>query len=319
MIKIILLILIENIIVVFIVITHIRKDLYKIIQTLNNFYNGNYRIHNYKFQKGMIGSINATLDKLANKLYIEENKLNEEKESTKSLVTDISHQIKTPLSSIKLCNTILISEEDMSEEEEKEFLQRIERSVKKLESLFESLINISRLEVGMINLNPSYIGIKETLVGAINSVYIKAMEKDIDIEVNEFKDLYVYHDRKWTEEAIFNILDNAVKYSSNNSNIYINVAEGINYVRITIKDQGVGIKKEEYNKIFKRFYRGMNNNNDGSGVGLFLTRKILEEQGGSVSVKSKVNVGTEFVVLLKLGKYHLNNTYNNVRINESYL
>ena len=318
MIKIILLLLIENIIIITIVIRSIRRDLHKIIETLNNFYNGNYRIHNYKFQKGMIGSINATLDKLANKLYIEENKLNEEKESTKSLVTDISHQIKTPLSSIKLCNTILMSEE-MNEEEEKEFLFRVEQNVKKLESLFESLINISRLEVGMINLSPSYIGIKETLVNSINNVFIKAMEKDIEIEVNEFNDLYVYHDRKWTEEAIFNILDNAVKYSESNTTIRINVAEGINYVRISIKDQGIGIKKEEYNKIFKRFYRGMDNKTEGSGVGLFLTRKILEEQGGSVSVKSKFNVGTEFVVLLKLGKYPLNDTYNNVRINESYL
>ena len=318
MIKIIFIILIGNIIILTVVLWHMYKHLNKIIDTLNNFYNGNYRIHNYKFQIGMIGNINSTLDKLANKLYVEKNKLNEEKESTKSLVTDISHQIKTPLASIKLCNSILISE-DMNKNEEKEFLLRIEQNVKRLEYLFEALINISRLEAGMINLKPFYIGIKETLINSINNVFIKAMEKEIEIEVNEFNDLYVYHDRKWTEEAIFNILDNAVKYSDKNTIIKINVTEGINYVRISIKDQGRGIEKEEYNKIFKRFYRGTNNNIEGSGVGLFLTRKILEEQGGSVSVKSKVNEGTEFIVLLKLGKCPLNDTYNNVRINESYL
>ena len=123
------------------------------------------------------------------------------------------------------------------------------------------------------------------------------------MELNEFEDIYVEHDARWSEEAIFNIIENAIKYSTSKSKIYIDVSKTINYVRIDIKDSGIGIKKEDYNEIFKRFYRGSSKevkSTEGSGVGLYLSRKILEKQGGNIIVKSEIGNGSKFSLFFQL-------------------
>lgn len=141
----------------------------------------------------------------------------------------------------------------------------------------------------MIRLEPVYESLKKTLQGAVSSVYMKAYRKNIAISVSEFEDENVLQDPRWTQEALVNILDNAVKYSAPNTAVEIRVEPMVSYYLIEIEDQGIGIPKEEKNQIFKRFYRGRSSavqETDGSGVGLYLTRKILEEQGGSICVKS---------------------------------
>lgn len=228
-------------------------------------------------------------------------KYNEEHDNTKTLVTDISHQLKTPISAMKVCFDMYLGAE--TAEEKEEFLTRSMIQMDKLESLAASLINISRLENNVITLRPEEVYLTDMLIGAVNTEYHKAAKKDIDIETEEFEDIRLMLDKKWTVEAIANIIDNAVKYSPEHSRINIRVNKLFSFVRIEIEDFGIGIPKEERNKIFARFFRGSSDavkEQEGSGVGLYLTRKILEDQGGTVSVKSKQEAGSVFTVQLPL-------------------
>lgn len=226
-------------------------------------------------------------------------KIKKEAADTKSLVTDLSHQLKTPLASLKMCYEIA-DENRFTEEERLSFLEQGRREVEKLENLTGSLIQLSRLETGMIQIKPAPSSLKETLLGAVNNVFMKAFEKNISISMNEFDDIIIWHDTRWTQEALLNILDNAVKYSENGSSIYLNVSSMASYYLIEVEDEGIGIPKDEANQIFKRFYRGESEKireTEGSGVGLYLTRKILEEQGGSIRVK-KGRKGSLFQITL---------------------
>ena len=217
-----------------------------------------------------------------------QSRIERETAETKTLVTDISHQLKTPLASLKMCYEIADTS-SFTKEEQQSFLMQGKNEVIKLENLTKSLIQLSRLETNMILLEPVKASLKKTLQSAVNSVYMKAFQKNITLSVNEFQDEEVMQDPRWTQEALVNILDNAVKYSSHQSAVEIRVEPMVSYFLIEIEDQGMGIPKEERNQIFKRFYRGKSSavqETDGSGVGLYLTRKILEEQGGSICVKS---------------------------------
>ncbi|NJI79819.1 HAMP domain-containing histidine kinase [Clostridioides difficile] len=256
--------------------------------------------YNEYFKEGTFSKINNCLYELNRSLKIKFIKLEKEKESVKSLVTDISHQLKTPLASLKLYNTLLI-EEELDEDEAQEFLLTNKNSINKLENLINSLVNISRLEISMINIKKEDNDIKNTILNAIKSVVPKAKIKNITLNINEFDSRIIPHDKKWTEESIFNVLDNAVKYTQINGEINISVEETVNYFKIIIEDNGSGIKKSEFNNIFKRFYRSISEeveSIEGSGVGLYLSRKILEEQGGNIIVSSKVGVGSKFSLFL---------------------
>lgn len=247
------------------------------------------------------GSLSDTFLQLAQKLRLKTETLAEERDNTKTLVTDISHQLKTPLSALKTCFSIY-TEADTPEEKE-EFEERCKFQLDKLENLTASLINISRLENAMILLQPSPTSLTDILIEAVNAVYGKAAAKQITVNTEDFQEITLSLDKKWTAEALFNILDNAVKYSPAGTCVLIRIQALYSFVRIEIEDQGIGIPREEYNKIFKRFYRGQNatvQKSEGSGVGLYLSRKILEDQGGTVSVKAARKQGSVFVVQLPL-------------------
>lgn len=223
-----------------------------------------------------------------------------EKERIKELVTDISHQLKTPLASLKMSYEIMTSSE-FTEEEQKEFLNHGKDEIEKLQALLSSLIKVSRLEANMIEIIPVKAKLKETIIRAVETVYMKADEKNIMIGMEEFKEMKLYFDPKWTQEVFINILDNAVKYSSPDTSIIIRVTEMISFILIEIEDEGIGIERKEYSKIFQRFYRGDKKEvveQEGSGVGLYLARKILEEQGGTIRVKKGAKKGSIFSMTL---------------------
>ena len=216
-------------------------------------------------------------------------------------LANIAHQLKTPIAALSTCLTVL-SEAD-SQEQKTEFLARSLLQVDKLRLLADALMNVSRLETGMISLQKERVNLSDLLVRAVNGIYDKSMKKNIAIETSDFKDLNLNLDPKWTAEAIMNVLDNALKYSPKNSKISIHVQPLYSFVRVEITDCGIGIEKSEQNKIFRRFYRGMApevKNSEGSGIGLYLTRRILEEQGGTISVKSEPGKGAAFILQLPL-------------------
>lgn len=239
--------------------------------------------------------------KLGECLRLKTELLAEEQDHTKTLVTDISHQLKTPISALQTCFSMYLEAD--SQREQEEFLSRCRVQMDKLESLTSSLINISRLESAMITLQTESVSLTDIIIEAVNTVYHKALKKDIHIETADFEDINLQLDKKWTVEAMANILDNGIKYSPRKSTIFIRVQKLFSFVRIEIEDRGIGITKEEQNKIFRRFYRGEHpvvKDQEGSGVGLYLVRKILEDEGGTVSVSAAREGGSIFIVQLPL-------------------
>lgn len=227
-------------------------------------------------------------------------KLSREENNIKSLITDISHQLKTPIASLKM-SCELAGSADLTWEEREEFYKKEWDEIQRLENLLDSLIHVSRLESGMIQIQPEMGSLKNTLVQAVNSVYMKAYEKSIDISLDEFQDVQIVHDSKWTGEVFVNILDNAVKYSPEHTEIRIRVTELATCMMLEFIDQGTGIPAEEAHRVFQRFYRGNQEyvkKQEGSGVGLYLARKILEEQKGTICVKVAPEGGNNFVVTL---------------------
>jgi len=227
------------------------------------------------------------------------NKTEEEKQIIKELISDISHQIKTPLANISMYTDILLNQ-NLNEDEYREFLMRTKEQSEKIDWLMKSLIKMSRLETGVIDFTPDYENIKETIANAVSSVYSQASNKSIEITVEEFDDIKLLHNRKWTCEAITNILENAIKYSPEFSNINIKIIPLEIYTKIEITDQGVGIDKKDFNSIFKRFYRGENvSDYKGMGIGLYLSQLILSKEGGYITVKSELGKGSTFSVFLQ--------------------
>jgi signal transduction histidine kinase len=155
----------------------------------------------------------------------------------------------------------------------------------------------------MIEIKPTSYSIKTTLKESVSTVFMKAFDKNIEIITEEFEDINILHDPKWTREAFVNVLDNAVKYSESGTSINLRVQKLINYIIVEIEDEGIGIDKSDYTKIFKRFYRGNAKKvveSEGSGVGLYLVRRILEEQGGSIRVKKSLSGGSVFQLTLPI-------------------
>lgn len=229
-----------------------------------------------------------------------------EKEEMKSLVTDLSHQLKTPAAALKSCYDIL-KNPSLSEEEREEFQIRMEQQMESLEQLMGALINISRMETGLIELQLRKDRIFDTVLEAVNRMWLKARNKEIEIQMEpqeEIEDLVIRHDRKWLCEALINLLDNAVKYSPCKTLIMIRAVRMPSFFRIEIQDQGIGIPKESCHKIFQRFYRGNQaevQKEEGAGVGLYLARRIIQGHHGTISLdtrKMKKEKGAVFVVEL---------------------
>ena len=244
------------------------------------------------------------LDSLGSYVDMIRSQAHREKEETKSLVTDLSHQLKTPVAALSSCFDIL-KNPDLSEKERMEFQDRMEQQLHSLEQLIAALVNISRMETGMIELQPEKGRIFDTILDAVNRIWIKAQQKDIEIQMeagDEIEDLRIRHDRKWLSEALINILDNAVKYSPSGTMVTLRAFRMTSFLRIEIQDQGIGIPKEIYHKVFQRFFRGKQpevQNAEGAGVGLYLARRIIEGHHGTISLdtwRMKKEKGTVFVV-----------------------
>lgn len=212
-----------------------------------------------------------------------------EREGTKALVTDISHQLKTPVAALRTSFEILQSD-GLSGAEYQEFLGRCRIQVVRLEELVSALVNISRMETGMIELRKEERKLFDTIVLAVNRIYPKAEEKGIEIELEADEDLrqaMVLHDSKWLCEAFLNVLENAVKYSAARTKIMIRMIKMTVYLRVEVEDEGIGIPRKEWNRIFQRFYRGGAEEvqrETGSGVGLYLAREIVSRHEGTLSV-----------------------------------
>ncbi len=247
----------------------------------------------------------TSLSSLEHKLlrYIEISKANEqhlesEKNTIKELISDISHQTKTPLSNILLYSQLLAETPDLGGDT-RLLLDQIEAQSEKLEWLITSLIKLSRLETGMITLHSEVKPVLVTLTSAVSHIYTRAENKGISIQIECDPGTAARHDHKWTSEALFNLLENAVKYTDPGGSIRVVAESNEMFTRIDISDTGIGIAKNELEHIFKRFYRGQGARGyEGIGIGLYLTRKIISIQGGFITAASEPGQGTKLSVFL---------------------
>lgn len=224
-------------------------------------------------------------------------RVEEERAGIKEIVSDISHQTKTPLSNILLYSQLL--EEQNLDAGSRRLVTEIIKQSEKLDFLIQSLVKTSRLETGTFQLTPEVQEVSPVLEEIILQAEQKAAKKNIQIILEVPTSVKAVYDKKWTSEALYNILDNAVKYSQEGSEIYIQVKAYELFVCIEIRDEGIGIPEEEVPLIFQRFYRGKNvNEEEGVGIGLYLTRQIVEGQKGYIKTGSQIGQGSSFSVYL---------------------
>ncbi|MBQ1389102.1 MAG: HAMP domain-containing histidine kinase [Clostridia bacterium] len=211
-------------------------------------------------------------------------KIEQERKKIQELVSDVSHQTKTPLANILLYTQLL--QEQPLDEQSFRIVGEIRRQSEKLEFLIQSLVKTSRLETGTFRLSPTQNDIDSMIVSAIGQINPKAESKQIRINYISENHTAKF-DIKWTQEAVFNILDNAVKYSPEASEITVSVKEFEMFTCVSVEDNGIGIPEDELPRIFGRFYRGRNvAEQSGVGIGLYLSRQIIEEQGGYITAES---------------------------------
>lgn len=233
--------------------------------------------------------------------------LNREKENVKSLVSDISHQTKTPMTNIRLYASLLgeliAAETGMQRQEEAVvMIGELARQTEKLEFLIQALTKMSRLESNIVEVRPEQQPITPLLQDVVAEAAMKADGKNIMIRNVYAGEAFACFDYKWTKEALGNVLDNAVKYSPPGSTVTLSVLEYEMYLAVSVRDEGRGIREEEIPKIFGRFYRAEEvSQEEGVGIGLYLTREILRKENGYVKVKSQLEKGSEFLLYLYRG------------------
>ena len=221
--------------------------------------------------------------------------LKAEKDKIKALIADISHQTKTPIANLLLYSELLLEEELPQQIEGN--VSAIHEQTQKLKFLIESLVKLSRLENGILQLVPRMEKLQPMLERAVWELKQKAEEKGLQISLHN-TDVEAYFDPKWTGEAIGNVIDNAIKYTEHGE-ICVSAISYEMFVRIDIADTGCGIREEELPKIFMRFYRSeLVKDEEGVGIGLYLTREILQEQGGYIKVSSVYGQGSKFSIYL---------------------
>lgn len=227
-------------------------------------------------------------------------KMNQHQEKISTLISDISHQTKTPLSNVSLYTELLLEKE--LPEDAKHCAEQVHAQAEKLQFLIGALVQTSRLENGIIKLHPAEQPVGQMIQNAVAQAEMKTQRKRIIMKESEG---YAFFDEHWTQEALYNLLDNAVKYTPEENDIEIRTVSYELFLRIDVTDHGAGIAEGEQAKIFGRFYRGENTRNkEGLGIGLYLANQILNGEGGYIKVKSELGAGTTFSLFLpkKQGK-----------------
>lgn len=286
-----------------------EEEWLKLVRYLEEIRGGNYKpdyYDDYLEEEGYSRLVLDQLDSLCEYLDLVTTQARQEKEEIKALVTDISHQLKTPVAALNSCFVIL-QKETLTKEEKREFEMRLASQLEGLEQLIKTLVNVSKLEMGLIEIRLKKARIFDTVLEAVNRILEKAEAKDMEIELDGdegIEELVIWHDRKWLCEALINVLENAVKYSPKGTTISIRVKKWTSFLRLEIQDEGIGIPAKEYHKIFQRFYRGERTEvqkEEGQGIGLYLTRKIISGHHGTITVGAgqiKKGRGSMFVIQL---------------------
>ncbi len=275
--------------------TSVRKTIKNLNKMIDSVIDGTFS--EATFDESLLSSLEAKLKRYLSHSHMTSQKLEEEKNVIKSLISDISHQTKTPIANIMLYSSLLMEQDNISDDT-RNMIEQVNLQSQKLDFLIEALITASRLETGIISVNPIKNSISELVDNILIQIESKSKAKNIDITTN-IEEGHAIFDMKWTVEAIYNIVDNAVKYTQNGGSVKIIAVPYELFYRINIIDNGIGIEEQDLSKIFQRFYRSQNVQQiEGVGIGLYLTREIISSEGGYIKVASKINEDTTFSVFL---------------------
>ena len=267
-------------------------------RTLDNMIDGNEELQKSNDSETLFARINHRLIRLYEIMQENRHKVDMERQELQMLISDISHQVKTPVSNLQMVTDTLLTK-PVSEEERMDFLQGIRSQTDKLDFLFQALVKTSRLETGAIRLEKKDSSLFHTLAQAMSSIVYAAEKKEIAVSVDCPENLIISHDSKWTSEALFNLLDNAVKYTPPGGKISVSVVLWEMYVELKVTDTGKGISESNQASIFRRFYREEEvHEQQGVGIGLYLAREIVTRQGGYIKVVSEPGHGSEFSIML---------------------
>ena len=275
-----------------------NRTLNRLNQMLDEANSGTFQESDYNETK--LSKLESKWKQFLSTSSLSKQNLEQEKENIKALVTDISHQTKTPMTNIKMYAELLTENLTLGNmETNQELLAEIIHQTEKLEFLIQSLTKISRLESNIVEVVPSTNSVNQLISDVVCDFEHKAKKKQITLSVLSTEPVTATFDYKWTKEALSNIMDNAIKYSTPDSTVALSIMEYPIYTAISVKDNGIGISEEEIPKIFERFYRSTDvQQEDGVGIGLYLARTILRKENGYIKVTSTPGKGSTFFLYL---------------------
>lgn len=276
-----------------------RRKTYRMIDRLLDSVLSQEMIVHSEVEEGEFSALVSKIRQIQEVLENRARSADNEKEQVKSLVSNMSHQLKTPLANLSLYAEIL-GQNEIAPERKAEFADKMQRQIEKLDWIVESLSKMVKLEQNIDGFEVKDTPIRQTILDAVDTVYEKVEKKDLHLDLEPFEDRALYHNRKWTVEVFVNLLENAIKYTDKGGAISIRVKPYELYTEIQFADNGRGIRREELTDIFKRFYRSPEvENMEGSGIGLYLSNLILEKEKGYITAASEYGKGSCFSVFLQ--------------------
>ena len=269
------------------------NEITKYIEEINR---GNYRLNIEENTEDELSILKNELYKIT--VMLKEVAENSQKDKTtlKDSLSDISHQIKTPITSILIMLDNILSDENMPEDIKKDFIKDIKREIINIKFLVESILKLSKIDSNSIKFIKKEVFIKDIIDEAVKNVSMLSELKNIEIIVSGDDSIKTICDLKWQVEAITNILKNCIEHSYENRKIYINYNQNNMYTELKIEDNGTGIDAKDLSHIFERFYKGKNSSSDSVGIGLALSKSIIESNNGYIQVDSELNKGTTFII-----------------------
>ena len=282
--------------IIFIYLKQRDKKINQITQYINEIKNRKYDLDINENSEDELSNLKNELYKITIMLKEESEISRQDKENIKMSVEDISHQLKTPLTSIMIMLDNLKDNPNMDEDTKQKFIFEISKQVDWINWLVISILKLSRLEADVVKFSNNKINVKKFIDEIIGNLEIPIEIKNQKIIIEGNKDVSFIGDYKWQQEAITNIIKNAIEHNKKNGKITIKYEENVLFTKITIIDEGQGIDKEDLKHIFERFYKAQNSSDNSVGIGLSLAKNIIEKNNGMINCKSEIGNGTEFIV-----------------------
>ena len=295
----IILIIIFSILCMVIIFAYLKrrdKKISQITQYINEIKNKKYDLDMNENSEDELSNLKNELYKITVMLKEESEISKKDKENIKMSVEDISHQLKTPLTSITIMLDNLKDNPNMDEKTKQKFIFEISKQIDWINWLVISMLKLSKLDANVVQFYKEKINLKKLINEIIKNLEIPIEIKNQQIIVEDDENASFVGDYKWQQEAITNIIKNCIEHNKEKGKLFIKYEENTLFTKITIRDEGDGISKEDLKHIFERFYKGQNSSENSVGIGLALAKNIIEKNNGMISCKSELDKGTEFVI-----------------------